>query len=1049
MTEGREAEERLEAALAGRYTIEREIGRGGMATVYLAQDLKNHRPVALKVLNDASSVADAPLRFLREIHVTAGLVHPHILTLLDSDTVGDLHYYVMPYVEGESLGDRLAREGRLPVDDAVRIACEVADALAHAHEHGLVHRDIKPGNILLGSDHVFLADFGIVRSSDPTAPDLTQQGRFLGTPHYQSPEQWKGEERLDGRSDLYSLGCVLFEMLTGEPPFRGPSAQSVGGKHLFEDPPPVSLLRPSVPAGVSRVVTRAMAKDPADRFATTSDFAKALRAAAQGGWARRMGWGRGGSRPWLKIGAVLGIAAGSVLLVRFLPDIAGPSSGAGTPADTTRYAVFAPPGGDGLPVGLDVVQRLNAALERWDGLTVAEPLRAGDRDAPSGGAPITEATLAAFARSFGVGRIVRVSVGAVGEGFRVNAELLDATLDGDLLASFSVLVPPDLSNADSAFAELADHLVFRGSLEGGVPPPGGTRSLASRHAFLRGWASLEAGDLFGADSAFSLAVVEDPQHADAHLWIALTRAWRGMETPQWRASAEQAAGSRRLSPRNRVMADAILAQADGDFQRACTSWTGLTGEHPYDFEAWLGLATCREGDGLVIPDLGSPSGWSFRTSSQSTIQAYRRAFELFPPVLASFRHGAFSELRQIFLTRTNQRREGRSGDPAGTRFLAAPVWRGDSLAMIPYPVESGRPPSEIESREREEAVYRQRSLLRDLAWGWVSAYPLDSHANEALAISLSMLGDPSARDRITRARELVGTEAERLRLAGVEAWLRLAFAVPDEVAEIRKARALADSVLSGRTGPAASVDGLFLASLATLTGKARRAAALVRAPGVAEQLRVAPSLRETAPALLVYAALGGPPDSLAALEARVRTDIEEDILPEGRPSARREWLARPATLAFYEHRMESMETLRGGVDFLLDFQASLAAHDTVAARQGLDGLRAAREGLQPGSVTIDALLSETELLVRLGDPEEAALWLDPALRALPQNVPWIMTYPERAAALVRAFALRAVIAFELENHEDAVAWRRVAQILWSDADPFLQTRMKELDRLFD
>ena len=212
--------ERLKAALADRYTIERELGAGGMATVYLAEDTKLHRKVALKVLRPELAAALGPDRFLREIEIVAKLHHPHILALHDSGEADEFLYYVMPYVEGESLRDRLTREKQLPVDDALQIAREVADALDAAHDGGVVHRDIKPENILLERNHALVADFGIARAIDRAGGDrLTETGIALGTPAYMSPEQAAGGTHLDHRSDLYSLGCVLYEMLGGEPPF--------------------------------------------------------------------------------------------------------------------------------------------------------------------------------------------------------------------------------------------------------------------------------------------------------------------------------------------------------------------------------------------------------------------------------------------------------------------------------------------------------------------------------------------------------------------------------------------------------------------------------------------------------------------------------------------------------------------------------------------------------------------------------------------------------------------------------------------------------------
>jgi tetratricopeptide (TPR) repeat protein len=267
---------RLKAALADRYAIEREVGSGGMATVYLAEDLKHRRQVAVKVLAPELAAALGPERFLREIEISAGLDHPHILPLYDSGQAQGFLYYVMPYVEGESLRERLNRERQLPLDDSRQIAREVADALSYAHSRGVVHRDIKPENILLAGGHARVADFGIARAVSAAGGDrLTQTGVAIGTPLYMSPEQAAGTQDLDGRSDLYSLACVLFEMLAGEPPFTG-APESMLAKHLTAEPPNITTLRPAVPTEVSAALTRALAKTPADRFNPVAQFADAL-----------------------------------------------------------------------------------------------------------------------------------------------------------------------------------------------------------------------------------------------------------------------------------------------------------------------------------------------------------------------------------------------------------------------------------------------------------------------------------------------------------------------------------------------------------------------------------------------------------------------------------------------------------------------------------------------------------------------------------------------------------------------------------------------------
>jgi serine/threonine-protein kinase len=277
--------DRVKSALGTRYLIERELGRGGMATVYLAHDQKHGRPVAVKVLRPDLASSIGPERFLREIQMAARLTHPHILPLHDSGEVDGLLYYVMPYIEGESLRDRLQREHRLDPDQALLLGREVADALDYAHQHGVVHRDIKPENILIANGQAVVADFGIARAVSSGAEFLTEAGMAVGTPMYMSPEQAAGDPDLDGRSDIYSLGCVLFEALTGVPPFRGVSAQAILVRRLTESPPALRTLNPAITAAVDTAIARALSREPADRFATAAGLSTALTDAARHGGA--------------------------------------------------------------------------------------------------------------------------------------------------------------------------------------------------------------------------------------------------------------------------------------------------------------------------------------------------------------------------------------------------------------------------------------------------------------------------------------------------------------------------------------------------------------------------------------------------------------------------------------------------------------------------------------------------------------------------------------------------------------------------------------------
>jgi serine/threonine protein kinase/Tfp pilus assembly protein PilF len=268
------------AALADRYGIERELGRGGMATVYLARDLKHDRPVALKVLHPELAATLGPERFQREIRLAARLQHPHILTVHDSGEAGGQLWFTMPFVEGESLRDRLRRERQLPLDAALQIAREAGRALDYAHQHGVVHRDIKPENILLTTDgSTLVADFGIARALEG-GDQLTQTGMAVGTPAYMSPEQASGDKGIDARTDIYSLGSVLYEMLTGEAPYTGPTAQAVIAKRLMDPVPSARRVRPNVPEGVDQAIKRALAPVAADRFDSAADFVRAIHAPA-------------------------------------------------------------------------------------------------------------------------------------------------------------------------------------------------------------------------------------------------------------------------------------------------------------------------------------------------------------------------------------------------------------------------------------------------------------------------------------------------------------------------------------------------------------------------------------------------------------------------------------------------------------------------------------------------------------------------------------------------------------------------------------------------
>ena len=411
--------------LAGRYRVDREISRGGMATVYLAHDLRHDRQVALKLLVPQLAAQLSDERFQREIRVIAGLSHPHILPLLDSGRLdaaagssADQPWFVMPFVAGESLRTRLDREPQLPMETAARIMHEVAGALDFAHAHGVVHRDIKPENILLFESRAMVADFGIARALGAEAERMTATGMIVGTPTYMSPEQAAGDTLLDGRSDQYALACVLYEMLTGAPPFSGATAQALIARHALDTPSPVRTIRPEVSADVDVVLRRAMAKSPADRYATTTAFARALTtpAGVAAGRVRRP------RRSALLV--ILGVASLAALVVAYRAHDVRRTNPGSAPSNRTRVAVL--PLRSVSPDPADQYFADGMTDEIAGTLASIGELRVIARSSLGGFEHPGSRTTADVARALDVGSIVGGSVRKDGAHLRISVELSDA-----------------------------------------------------------------------------------------------------------------------------------------------------------------------------------------------------------------------------------------------------------------------------------------------------------------------------------------------------------------------------------------------------------------------------------------------------------------------------------------------------------------------------------------------------------------------------------------------------------------------------------------------
>ncbi len=613
----------LIAALADRYTIERELGEGGMATVYLATDLKHGRQVAIKVLKPELAAVLGAERFLAEIKTTANLRHPHILPLFDSGratvpplpggergTGGEVLYYVMPFVEGESLRDRLTRDRQLPIGEALQISREVADALGYAHSRGIVHRDIKPENILLENGHAVVADFGIARAVSSAGGDrITQTGMAVGTPLYMSPEQAAGSGDLDGRSDLYSLACVLYEMLAGEPPFTGATPAVITRQHMITEAAPVTNKRPAVPAHVAGSLARALAKDPADRFNPVAQFAQALTdgpAAPAATATAPADSSRSPRRRWfaLAAGGVLVVAAGAWLLTRTLRQGGATTAGvirsiAVMPlddysADSTQ-AYFAEGMTDELTTDLASISSLRV-ISRGSVMQYA----GGNRP------PAPE-----IARSLNVDAIVEGSVTRAGDRVRITAQLIDARADRHLWAqSFE----RQSSDVLALQAELASAIAS--AINARITPAEQTRLAAAptvdpaaHDAYLRGryfFARPNDENLEKAIAQFNQAVSLSPDFAPA--WSGLSDAYL------WAAFNEGFISAREAGPRAREAAERAV-QLDSTLAEGHTSlgtylawfahdWTGSERELRRAIALNPNYAFAHDQFGLILSILG-------------------------------------------------------------------------------------------------------------------------------------------------------------------------------------------------------------------------------------------------------------------------------------------------------------------------------------------------------------------------------------------------------------------------------------------------------------
>ncbi len=578
--------DQLRSALGDRYTVERQLGAGGMAIVFLAQDHKHRRSVAIKVLRPEIAASIGAERFLQEIEIAARLQHPHILPLYDSGAAQGLLYYVMPFVQGEALADRLRREGRLPLRDAYRIAAEVAGALDYAHREGVVHRDIKPENVLLSEGHAVIADFGIARAlSAAGGRDITQAGMAVGTPSYMSPEQATGSSgELDGRSDIYSLGCVLYEMLSGTVPYPGDSYQEILTKSLTGEIPRVSAARDDVPAGVEASIVRALARDPSERFPTAGEFATALEERAMTGPAGPV-WKRYGLQTAVGVLVLALVATWWVRPGRLESAVA---------ADAQVIAVlpFQTSGANLEYLGEGMVDLMSTNLDGVGGVRAVDSrsvLHQWRKRAPDGS--IDREGALAVGRDVDAGAVLMGSVVQAGPDVRLSAEL--HSVDGAQLARVTAE-----GSVDSVLS-LVDSLslrVMREVWRSREPIPAfrltavTTGSVDAIRAYLEGERLYRLSRWDSATVAYERAVEADSTFALAWLRLSSTYGWTTSHgSRQVRQSVAAAMRHMdRLPSRERRLVTVAQLFEEGDVA-AVDSIRAYVAQYPDDAEAWYQL----------------------------------------------------------------------------------------------------------------------------------------------------------------------------------------------------------------------------------------------------------------------------------------------------------------------------------------------------------------------------------------------------------------------------------------------------------------------------
>lgn len=1037
----------LSGLFADRYSIERPLGRGASATVYLAHDTKQDREIALKVLDAELANAIGSKRFLQEIHITSRLQHPHILPIHDSGEWNGMLFYTLPFVAGESLRAKLVREKQLPIEECVQITCDVASALAHAHSKGVIHRDVKPENILLSDGHALIADFGIARTTEVrTGERLTSSGLIVGTSQYMSPEQASGERNIDPRSDIYSLGCVLYEMLAGIEPFVGPNVQAVIAQRFTHAPRPVTMFRPNVPATLEDALNRALSVSPADRYQTMKDFARDL-PVVPGSPSERRRPGRS-LRDMMRTSrgkaTIAGAAFAGIVLVTSLVPRTRVLSGffsSRAQLDTTRYVVIPPlDTRGGSSVANETGELLHDALSRWTGIGVVKKVTVQNALAKSG-APSDLDDAERIAISLGAGKLVwgKIVAGETPGSSRYEFSLVDVKNDTVMR---EVSVSSDSAKLGPAIA--LSLLQDPEWPEAARPAETHTHSLPALQAYGRGHAALNAWDIGRAAQNFAAATSLDSDFPDARLWSAQLKYWSGSD--DWVRDAQLAAvRSSSLAARDSLLARALGAMAEKNYPAACAEYRQLIAADSMSYLAWQGLGECLRRDEAVIASRASPSGWAFRSSYGAAASAFARAAAIEPGAHAIIDFSAMQRLLAISPTRVR-----RGVDAAANLYAAFPSLIADTIAYVPYPLKifSTLPLTAIKGRD--EALDRNARELERFTTSWIRAYPKNADAYESLAnvleaqgnIAPRIAGRRSASEALFQALVLATSSSQRTRLAAAEVRLRV------KRGEFKEANRLADSLLSS---PAAR-DSDEMIVVSGFVGRTKAFSTFAQRfdgwlPFAASQYNVPAELRVNASDLFARAALGECGSDIAGVQAQIDHNLDSYISPDKRDPLRHILTARslsmltPCTAGASSLQIVRVESA------LQRAQQAFAKKRYGVIRTILDSLRSARIRSRPGDLSLDAYYQEAWLRANIGDSAGAASHLDRALTAIGAFSVAALKEPASAAALGRAMILRSSLAAGARDYRTASKWADAVDKLYAGADAPLRKTVDELKTL--